>query len=210
MFKSFLKSCAFFIALIFSLNQAHASIDMTDPYKMVIEVANKTFNTLKDNKDKLDDVNYRKDLIRQELMPYIDYKYGAYKVIGTSLKNTSKDDRDAFSEAFYEYIVATFADAFGKYTDQELVAPAYKAVGADEKLVNAKFIIRKEGAPDLFIIFSLRKNSKTGQWRAFDMVAENISMLSAKQSELAPLIRDKGLSEVTKMLSSRNAKARVE
>lgn len=210
MFKSFFKSCAFAVALIFSLNQAQASVDMTDPYKMVIEVANKTFNKLKNNQDKLNDISFRKSLIREELMPYVDYKYAAYKVIGTSLKNTTKEQRDAFAEAFSEYIVSTYADALGKYTDQELVAPAYKAVGADEKLVNVKFIIRKEGAPDLAVIFSLRKNSKTGQWRAFDMVAENISMLSAKQSELAPLIRDKGIAEVTKMLSSRNVKASSE
>ena len=53
----------------------------------------------------------------------------------------------------------------------------------------------------------MRKNNKTGEWRAFDMVAENISMLTAKQSELAPLIRDKGLKEVTAMLEKNNASA---
>ena len=55
------------------------------------------------------------------------------------------------------------------------------------------------------LVLKLRKNSKTGEWKAFDMVAEGISMLSAKQSELTPLIRTKGVAGVTELLKEHNA-----
>ena len=42
------------------------------------------------------------------------------------------------------------------------------------------------------------------------MVAENISMLSAKQSELSPLIRQKGIDAVTKMIADHNASGSAE
>ena len=204
MFKKILALGAA-LALVFAAS-AHA-VDMKNPYKVVTEVATSTFDKLKENKDKLSDIEFRKTLIREELLPYIDYKYAAYKVIGNQLKQTAPEDREAFADAFAEYIVASFADALGKYSDQELVVPEYKSVGTDEKLVNVKFLIREKGKQDLVVVFSMRKNNKTGEWRAFDMVAENISMLTAKQSELAPLIRDKGLKEVTAMLEKNNASA---
>ena len=57
------------------------------------------------------------------------------------------------------------------------------------------------GQSDLEVIFKLRKNKKTGQWKIYDMVAEGISLLSAKQSELSGLIRDKGIDAVSKQLN---------
>ena len=64
----------------------------------------------------------------------------------------------------------------------------------------------KPGAPDINVIFKLRQNSKTGEWKAFDMVAEGISLLSAKQTELGGLIRQQGIDAVSQMLEEHNRK----
>lgn len=189
---------------------ASAAVDMTDPYKMVIEVANTTFETIKNNPDKMKDVSFRKDLIRNDLLPYVDTRYAAYKVMGTNLKSISTADRDAFTEAFAEYIVTAYADALALYNDQNLVAPAYKAVSADATQVNVKFTIRAQGKADLELVFKLRKNSKTGEWKAFDMVAEGISLLTAKENELSPLIRERGIKKVTELIKQNNAAGKAD
>ena len=62
------------------------------------------------------------------------------------------------------------------------------------------------GKPDINVIFKLRQNNKTGEWKAFDMVAEGISLLSSKQSELGGMIRDKGIDAVSQMLEEHNKK----
>ena len=208
MFKKLLLT---FAALITSLSVFAADVDTKDPYKMLSVVAQDTFDTIKAHKDQVKtDLAFRKDLIRTKLMPYVDSTYAAYRVIGNNLKQTTKEQRDAFADAFSEYIIASYAEALGKYDNQELVIPPYQKVGADENMVNIKFLIREAGKQDLELIFKLRKNSKTGEWKAFDMVAENISMLSAKQSELSPLIRQKGIDAVTKMIADHNASGSAE
>ena len=208
MFKKLLLT---FVALITSLSVFAADVDTKDPYKMLSVVAQDTFDTIKAHKDQVKtDLAFRKDLIRTKLMPYVDSTYAAYRVIGNNLKQTTKEQRDAFADAFSEYIIASYAEALGKYDNQELVIPPYQKVGADENMVNIKFLIREAGKQDLELIFKLRKNSKTGEWKAFDMVAENISMLSAKQSELSPLIRQKGIDAVTKMIADHNASGSAE
>ena len=203
--KKFWAALALFSAALFGFNAASAAtVDMTDPYKMVTEVAASTFDKIKANKDKMSDATFRKDLVRSDLMPYVDTRYTGFKVMGTNLKNISKEDRDAFCDVFAEYIVASFADALALYNNQELVLPDYKTVSADATQVNVKFLIRESGKQDLDLIFKLRKNSKTGEWRAFDMVAEGISLLTSKENELSPLIRERGIKSVIDLIDQHN------
>lgn len=185
-------------------------VDMKDPYKMVTVVADNAFNKLKVNKDKISDVNFRKDLVRTDLLPYVDTRYAGFKVMGTNLKKASSQERDAFCDAFAEYIVASFADALAMYNNQDLVLPDYKQVSADSSQVNVKFLIRESGKQDLELIFKLRKNSKSGEWRAYDLVSEGISMLTAKENELSPLIREKGIKAVTDLINKHNQSGSTE
>ena len=209
--KTVVLSCvAAVLSLGMSLSVQAATVDMTDPYKMVTAVADTTFSKIKANKDKMSDVNFRKDLIRTDLMPYVDTRYAGFKVMGTNLKKATAAERDAFCDAFAEYIVASFADALALYNNQDLIAPEYQKVPADATQVNAKFLIREPGTQDLELIFKLRKNSKTGEWRAFDMVAEGISMLSAKENELSPLIRERGINKVIDLINKHNQSGSTE
>lgn len=202
-----LKKFIFSLCFIFGFTSvANANIDTKDPYKMVTAVAEQTFTKLKNNQDKINDINFRKNLINNELLPYVDVKYAAYKVIGTNLKQTTEQQREEFTKAFSQYIVATYADALGSYKNQELVAPNYKKVSDSESLISVKFLIRESNKPDLELVFKLRKNSKTNEWKAFDMIAENISMLDAKTSELSPLIKSKGIDSVIELLQEHNKK----
>lgn len=56
------------------------------------------------------------------------------------------------------------------------------------------------------ISFRVRKNKKTNDWKAYDMVAEGVSLLDSKQAELAGIIRQKGLAHVTEMLKEKSKK----
>lgn len=209
--KKLVSAAIFMLATIFGVNSVQAQdVDMKDPYKMVTVVAKNAFDKLQANKDKISDVTFRKDLVRTDLLPYVDTRYAGFKVMGTNLKKASAQERDAFCDAFAEYIVASFADALAMYNNQELVLPDYKQVSADASQVNVKFLIREAGKKDLELVFKLRKNSKSGQWRAYDLVSEGISMLTAKENELSPLIRERGIKAVTDLINKHNQTGSTE
>lgn len=199
--KTFFILCVVFLYGRVSVAQ---DIDSTDPYVLIKTLANNTFASIKANKEKMNDVNVARSIIRTELLPYIDNKYAAYKVIGSNLKDTTEEQRNEFTTAFTEYIIATYADALKKYTDQTIEVQEPQPI--EDKIVSVKVYIKETGKPDLEVIFKMRKNQKTGQWKAYDMVAEGISLLSAKQSELSGLIRDKGIDSVSKTLLEHVAK----
>jgi phospholipid transport system substrate-binding protein len=46
----------------------------------------------------------------------------------------------------------------------------------------------------------MRKDTKTGEWQVFDMIAEGISLLSSKQSEWNGKLRQEGILAVAKEL----------
>ena len=209
--KKLVSAAIFMLATIFGVNSVQAQdVDMKDPYKMVTVVAKNAFEKLQANKDKISDVTFRKDLVRTDLLPYVDTRYAGFKVMGTNLKKASAQERDAFCDAFAEYIVASFADALAMYNNQELVLPDYKQVSADASQVNVKFLIREAGKKDLELVFKLRKNSTSGEWRAYDLVSEGISMLTAKENELSPLIRERGIKAVTDLINKHNQTGSTE
>ncbi len=47
------------------------------------------------------------------------------------------------------------------------------------------------------VVFKMRQNKKTGQWKAFDMVVEGISLLSSKKAELGKRIAKQGGEQVS-------------
>ena len=147
-----------------------------DPYDVVNTAAGKLFPRINDSRAKLKaDPLYMRTIIREELMPYVDSRFAAFRVIGTNLKSTTPEQRARFVDAFTDYIVATYADALLKYGVK----------------------IKETGKDDMNLVFKLRKNSKTGEWKCYDMVAEGISLLSSKHNELSGKIRDEGIDKVS-------------
>lgn len=177
-----------------------------NPYELANTVANNTIVQIKANKNSLSDRAVAEKVINENLMPYIDVKYAAYKVIGTSLKNTTAQQREDFTKAFAENMKNSFIKVLTKYTSQEIIPSAIKEVPEDETLVSVKMNIHEEGKKDLELVLKLRKNKKTNAWKAYDMVAENISMLESKVSEISPIIKNQGIEKAIEILNNPETK----
>lgn len=203
MLKKMLSVCSLLLTLVMG---CQAAAYPADPYALVTEAANKTFGRL--NKDQARiraEPDYLREVIREELMPYVDNKFASFKVIGSNIKETTPEQRDRFTAAFTDYIIATYADALAKYDNQTIKVEPAKPLNGD-KIVSVNVAVTTPGKPDISVVFKLRQNSKTGEWKAFDMVAENVSLLASKQSELGGMIRDKGIDAVSQMLEEHNKK----
>ncbi|MFT5161516.1 MAG: phospholipid transport system substrate-binding protein [Alteromonadaceae bacterium] len=186
------------LSMVFSANADHAE----DPYKLIQRVADATFKRIVDDQQKInDDPNHLKTVVREELMPYINYKLTAKIVLGKS--KASSEEKQAFYEAFNEYLITTYATVFTKYNDQKVVFEAPRDIKG-KKVVTVKTRIVDGARPDIHIDFKVRLNKKTGQWRAYDMVAEGISLLNTKKAELKGLLRQKnGVTNVTRLLTEK-------
>jgi len=182
-----------------------AEVSGKDPFLMLQQVSRSTIERI-GTEISHEEVNpaHLKQIAEEELLPHIDYTYAAYKVVGKHFKKSSKADIKAFVETFREYLIATFVQLF-RYYDPEHHSLVFDGAPKTEgkKIVTVRSRFVADGKPDVHVDFKLRKNRKTGEWKAFDMVAEGISVLSSRQTELSPLIRKNGLAAVTAQLQEK-------
>ena len=191
-----------------------ADVKLVDPNKMVRQVADNTFARIKiDQPLIVKDQEYLRVIVEEELMPYIDYKYAALRVLGSEVSKVRAITDEAekakaikeiqrFIGVFREYLVATYAGVFTQYTNQKVEFGAEQAFkGKDVVVVKTKII--EDGKPDIRIDFKVRED-RDGEWRAYDMIAEGISLLDAKQSELQGILRQQGIDNVSNLLEQKS------
>ena len=184
-----------------------AVIDKTNPYTMMDQVSQKTFARLKSEQSLIQQNPERlRTVVRQELLPYINTRYAAYKVLGPQLKKTTAQQRNDFVAAFTDYLVASYAQVLTQYTDQDIEIESPKSIPANRSVVSVRVDIVDTKRPPIRLDFKLRKNKKTGEWQGFDMVAEGVSMISTKQSEWSGQLRSQGVDAVTQDLKQLAAK----
>lgn len=179
---------------------AHADHNAKDPFKLVREVADGLFSRIANEQAQIkQNPEVLRTIVAEELAPSINHKYAAAMVLGRYRNDTTEEQREIYYDAFQKYLIATYAGILTLYDDQQVVfEPAYAIDG--QKIVVVKTRVLDEGKPDIRIDFKLRKNSKTDEWSAYDMVAEGISVLDSKRAELQGLIRQQGLDSVTALL----------
>ncbi|WP_435955482.1 phospholipid-binding protein MlaC [Dryocola sp. BD626] len=177
--------------------------DQTNPYKQMGEAAQKTFDRLKNEQPKIrQNPNYLRDIVGQELLPYVQVKYAGALVLGRYYKEATPAQRDAYFKAFEEYLKQAYGQALAMYNGQTYqIAPEQPLGNADIVAIRVT-IVDPNGRPPVRLDFQWRKNSQTGNWQAYDMIAEGVSMITTKQNEWSDILRTKGIDGLTAQLQS--------
>ncbi|MEY0231340.1 phospholipid-binding protein MlaC [Providencia manganoxydans] len=185
------------------------AIDQTNPYKLMDEAAEKTFTRLKNEQPQIrKDPNYLRTIVREELLPYVQIKYAGALVLGTYYKSATPAQRDAYFTAFEAYLEQVYGQALAMYHGQTYQIAPEQPIG-DKNIVAIRVtILDPNGRPPVRLDFQWRKNSKTGYWQAYDMIAEGVSMITTKQNEWGDILRKQGIDGLTKQLEI-NAKAPI-
>ncbi|WP_199436577.1 phospholipid-binding protein MlaC [Vibrio owensii] len=190
-----------FVAAFTAFGAVAAEVDKTQPYSMMKQVAEVTFERLKNEQPQIkQDPNLLKTIVEEELMPYVNDRYAALKLLGPNLKGAKREDVGEFITAFRAYLVTSYAQVLTQYTDQQIEFGPKPKLDPSKRITSIKVDIIDAPRPNIKLEFKLRKDKKTGEWLAFDMVAEGISLLSSKQSEWNTQIRQDGILAVAKDL----------
>ena len=180
MFKRLLMVAMLVIA---PLTAVHAA-DQSNPYKLMDEAAKKTFDRLKNE------------------LPYVQIKYAGALVLGRYYKDATPAQREAYFAAFREYLKQAYGQALAMYHGQTYQIAPEQPLG-DATIVPIRVTINDpNGRPPVRLDFQWRKNSQTGHWQAYDMIAEGVSMITTKQNEWSDLLRTKGIDGLTAQLQS--------
>jgi len=188
-------------SVMLAANVSAAEIDKTQPYQMMKQVSEQAFDRLKSEQPKVQqDPDYLKVIVEEELMPYVNEKYAALKLLGPNLKGAKREDVGQFIISFRAYLVSSYAQVLTQYTDQNIAFGPEPKLDPKKSITGIKVEILDSPRPNIKLEFKLRKDKKTGEWQAFDMIAEGISLLSSKQSEWSGKLRQEGILAVAQEL----------
>ena len=194
-FKKWFSVMAFAVTALFVTQTVRAE---TSPYVLMQQASDKLFADIKNNQAKIKkDPNYLRTIVRNDLLPYVQVNYAGSFVLGSHFKSTTPEQREKFFKAFSDFIEQAYAQVLTAYTDQNIQIEPAKEVG-DKNLVSIRVnIMQNGGQAPIKLDFKWRKNSKTGEWQAYDMVAEGVSMVVTKQNEWSGILRQQGIEALT-------------
>ncbi|OTA19293.1 hypothetical protein Xbed_02511 [Xenorhabdus beddingii] len=179
-----------------------SATDQTNPYALMKDAAEKTFTRLANDQPQIRaNPDILRQIVRQELLPYVQIKYAGALVLGPYYKQATPEQRDVYFKAFESYLEQAYGQALAMYHGQNYqIAPEQPL--DDKNIVAIRVTITDaNGQPPVRLDFQWRKNSKTGYWQAYDMIAEGVSMITTKQNEWADILRQKGIDGLTEQLA---------
>ncbi|WGE33247.1 phospholipid-binding protein MlaC [Actinobacillus genomosp. 1] len=182
------------LATLFSA-QAFAE---TSPYVLTQQAADKLFGDIKANQGKIKaNPEYLRTIVRNDLMPHVHVKYAGQLVLGKNLSSATDEQREAFFAAFGQFVEQSYAQVLTQYTDQQVQVENEKPTDGKTIVSIRVNLIQSNGAQPVKLDFKWRKNSKSGEWQAYDMAAEGVSMVATKQNEWSGVLRQKGIDALT-------------
>ena len=199
MLKKLLLIAGLLVASVTGGVQAQ-EVNEQNPYALVKEAGQKTFDRIKASQAQIEkDPEELRTIMKEELLPHIDYQFAAFKVLGKYFKSVPKDKLSEYVQVFRQYLITTYAVAMGYYDNQKVT---FEPEGdfSDKKSVTVRAVVQDPGRPDIKVAFQVRKDSRTNEWKASDMVAEGISLLDSKRSEFEPILRQEGIDAVLKLM----------
>lgn len=192
-----------FMASLASFSSNAYSIE-NSPYTVIAETGERLFSRIAKDQESLKKFpELMRDIVEEELMPSIDYKYAAFKVLGRNLRTMTPEQREKFVVSMRSYLVRTYAIALKQYKQQDVVFESHKSTNG-ARIVGVNSVIRNANAPEINITFQMRQDRQTSQWKAYDMIIEGISLLSSKEAEISQRIQKSGIDQVTLELASFN------
>lgn len=180
-------------------------IQEENPYVLLEKAANRTFARMAADRALIDqDLDHLRVIMREELMPYVDWVYASKRVLGRALQDTTAEQRQEFYSVFRDYLIATYGRAFTAYDESKHTVEFGDArrfeKGSRMVEVHTRVVEAGTGRPPIRMDFKMRYDKDEELWKAYDLVVEGVSLLNSKQAEIAQVIRTRGIDGTIELL----------
>lgn len=181
-----------------------AQADNQSPYSQMQVAADEIFSAINSQSAKIKtNPDILKNIVKKDLLPHIQVKYAAALVLGSYYKSATPAQRDAYFVAFENYLIQAFAQALSMYNGQQYqIEPAKDLSGKNIISIRVLLVSPDPKQAPIRLDFQWRKNTVSGEWKAYDLIAEGVSMITTKQSEWGTILRTDGIDALTKQLQS--------
>jgi len=128
-----------------------------------------------------------------------DYGEMAKRSLGGQWNKLGARDRQEFVDLFTELLTETYADRINAYTDEEVTYLKEQLEG-DHAEVKTVLVGKKTELP-----MNYRLMKKNGDWKAYDVVIDGISLVSNYRGQFTAIIHESSYEHLVEMLRDKIA-----
>jgi phospholipid transport system substrate-binding protein len=131
-----------------------------------------------------------------------DFRSMSQSVLATQWKKATPEERDLFTQYFSQYIEQVYREKIEAYAGQEIVY-GKETLADDLASVDMEIMTATASIP---ITFKLRSNN--GNWFAYDVVVEGVSLVANYRATYAAIARNEGMDGIMADIQQRVARYR--
>ncbi|HIF18377.1 MAG TPA: ABC transporter substrate-binding protein [Cycloclasticus sp.] len=177
--------------------------ELNAPQLVILETSDLLYGIIQKDRERLNNRNYVFQLVNEVIEPRVDLNKISRLVLGKYWRKASQDQKDQFQLEFKGLLVNTYAVAFKEFGEWTIhfIPMSFEST---QKRVIVKTQIIQPSSPPIAVNYRMAIN-KEGQWKAYDVIIEGISLVTNYRSSFAKSIkRSGGLDNVIKQLAEKN------
>lgn len=170
------------------------------PMEQTRDSVNKVLNILK-NKDlkKASASKERRQLIRKEVSARFDFEEMSKRAMGLYWQQRTAEEKKEFVSLFTDLLEKTYIGKIEGYQDEKVIFEDQKLDG-DYAVVKTRIVTSK--GVEIPFVYKLIK--KEAQWIVYDVVVEEVSLVSNYRKQFYQVIRDKSYAELLRRMKEKS------
>jgi phospholipid transport system substrate-binding protein len=184
---------------------APAAVQQT-PVQIVQGIADQLATAIEGHRDELKrDKEKLIAIIDDVFLPHFDIEYASILVLGRHAREATPAQRDRFAKAFYNSITHRYAEGLLNYTRGKVKVLPFNGDLNDKRTVVRTQVVLDDGKL-VSIDYAFRK-SRSGDWKAYDVIIEGISYVTNYRNQVDAEIRKVGIEQLITNLETQGEKA---
>jgi len=190
--------CIFtFMASLASLTRAQAGA----PLDLVRTTVDRAIQILKDPKlSSPDKKKERVDRLREALDAIFDYEEMAKRALGYHWRQRTRAEQEEFVKLFREFLQRVYSDKIGLYGGEQV---RFGREVMDDEFAQVESTIIQPKGEEIAVVYKLRQVN--GQWKVYDAIVENISVVNNYRSQFDRVISSSSYEALVKRLRGKVA-----
>ena len=193
-----IKGLCFTFTLIFLLGRG--KVFATTPMEQIRETLQQVMTVVSGPSN--GDEKERKDTLRNALMPRFDWDEMAKRVLGRHWDSVG-NRQDEFVAAFAEFLGNSYMGKIGSYKDEKVLFVGERTEN-NRAQVDTKIVPSKGDSTSV----SYRLHRVQGDWKIYDVVVEDISIVSNYRSQFERILAKGNFDDLMKRLKDKDSKSR--
>ena len=170
----------------------------TAPDALVKSTADEVLSIVRTNKDK----KVLRDLAEKRVLPYFDFRAMTQLAVGKYWREASPTQQKALEDAFRTLLVNTYTASLNVAATGKEAVEVKPAESSGKSDVVVRTVVRTASRQAVPVDYRMTKGADG--WKVYDVIVENLSLVTNYRSSFASEIQRSGIDGLLKALENKN------